>query len=291
MMNPTLESVSLDIGGHAIAGIRQRDKAQAHAPALLCIHGWLDNANSFMPLLPYLPAFDILAVDLPGHGYSDPLTQGYTLHDLCFQLICVIQKMGWQHCHVVGHSLGGAIAPMLAVAKPDCVQSLTLIEATGPLSEPATELPTRMAKALHDRLNPARFQSRVFNEKQEAIDARLRAATMSQASAKLIIDRQLQQSDDGYRWRFDPSWRYASWQYQTEEQVTAILRALSCPVLSVIADQGFLVQRPETQPRLDCLQHHQSLALPGHHHVHMDTPEPVAAAINRFLGTLPALGG
>jgi hypothetical protein len=31
--------------------------------------------------------------------------------------------------------------------------------------------------------------------------------------------------------------------------------------------------------------------LPGHHHLHMDTPEPVAAAINRFLDAMPALGG
>ena len=123
------------------------------------------------------------------------------------------------------------------------------------------------------------------------MQSRLKAARMDPLSARLIIDRQIKESDDGYRWRFDPRLRTASAQYQTEAQVHAILGAVTCPALTVVADQGFLCNRTDTAGRLEQLKNHTSEHLTGHHHLHMDSPEPVAAAINRFLGTTPALGG
>jgi pimeloyl-ACP methyl ester carboxylesterase len=38
------------------------------APRVLALHGWLDNAASFIPLA--LPKLDLVALDLPGHGHS-----------------------------------------------------------------------------------------------------------------------------------------------------------------------------------------------------------------------------
>ena len=290
-MQPQIKAVKLNVDGKTITGIRQHDPANTDAPKMLAVHGWLDNANSFVPLMPYLPAFDLVAIDLPGNGYSDWLSQGYSLHELSYQLLRIIDSLGWSECHVLGHSLGGCIAPIVTVANPQRVQTLTMIEASGPMSEPPEKLPARMAKAMQDRLDPARFESRLFNSKDEAIEARLRAAKMAPTSAKLIIDRQVTQDGTGYRWRFDPRWRMASPQYQTEEQVRATLAAITCPTLTILADDGYLAQRPEHESRLACLQDRQSATLPGHHHLHMDSPEPVAAAINGFLKTLPALGG
>lgn len=290
-MRPQLESITLSVDGSNIAGIRQRDPAAKAAPRLLCIHGWLDNANSFIPMMPYLPAFDLVAIDLSGHGYSEALPQGYSLHEQCYQLTRVIEALGWSDCHLVGHSLGGSIAAMLAVANPDIIQSLTMIDCSGPLSEEAEQLPGRMRRALQDRLRPQRFESRLFANKQEAIEARLKATTMRPSSARLIIDRQLIATDGGYRWRFDARWRYASAQYQTQAQVQAVLSAIACKTLTIMADEGFLASRADTSTRLGCLQEHEGITLPGHHHLHMDTPEPVATAINRFLEALPDLGG
>lgn len=290
-MQPKIESVTLSVDGKTVAGIRQYDPALTDAPKMLAIHGWLDNANSFIPLMPYLPAFDLVAIDLPGNGYSDWLAQGYSQHELVYQLTRIIESLGWSQCHVMGHSLGGCIAPLLSVANPQLTQTLTLIEASGPLSETPEKLPARVAKAMKDRLEPERFKSRLFSTKQGAIDARLRAAKMAPASAKLIIDRQVVEEASGFRWRFDPRWRMTSAQYQTEEQVRAILSTVTCPTLTVVANDGYLTQRPGHEARLACLSDRHSVTLSGHHHLHMDTPEPVAAAINSFLKTLPALGG
>ena len=36
----------------------------------LCLHGWLDNAASFIPLAPLLKPLDLVALDMAGHGHS-----------------------------------------------------------------------------------------------------------------------------------------------------------------------------------------------------------------------------
>lgn len=290
-MSLSVEAVQLEVDGVGIAGIRQHNTQIKDQPRMLCVHGWLDNANSFMPLMPYLPAFDMVAIDLPGHGYSDHLSGGYHMHEIAFQFYRIMEQLQWPECHLLGHSLGACLAPILAVANPSCVQSMTMIDAMGPLSEAVSELPKRLSMALQNRLKPERFESRLFADKQSAIDARLQAATMHSASAKLIIDRQIQQTDQGYKWRFDKAWRYASWQYQTEEQVHELLQAVTCPSLAVVANEGYLAGRKTTDERLACIDHMETVVLAGHHHLHMDTPEPVAAAINGFLRTTPALGG
>lgn len=292
-MNGALSAVELDVRGQRIAGIRHHDAARA-TQRVLCLHGWLDNAASFVPLMPHLPGLDLVAIDLPGHGRSAHPAHcrdnGYTLFDSVTCVHGVLDALGWERCHLLGHSMGGCIAPVLAVAAPERIERLMLLDASGPLSESADALPARLTRALQDRVSAGRFASRTFSDIDQAIDARLKAATMTRGAARLIVERQLVAVDGGWRWCFDPALRYASWQYQTEPQVRAVLQSVACPTLTVVAEHGFLAGRADTEARLACLAGRHAVSLPGHHHVHMDTPEPVAAAINRFLGTRPALG-
>ena len=43
---------------------------------VLALHGWLDNAASFDALAPQLPETRLVALDLPGHGGSEPRPPG-----------------------------------------------------------------------------------------------------------------------------------------------------------------------------------------------------------------------
>ena len=255
-------------------------------PRLLCLHGWLDDAASFVPLMPHLPDVDVVALDLPGHGASDWFDGGYAFTETVYRVRRAMQALGWPSCHVAGHSLGGCIAPQLAVAAPEAVSSLILIEASGALSEEADALPARLRRALEERLDIARFASRTYPDPDAAVAARLRAARMAPGSARLIVERQICRVDGGWQWRFDPRLRTASAPYQTEAQVRAVLAAVTCPTLTVIATDGFLAARADTEDRLGRLRRRTSVTLPGRHHLHMDSPEPVAAAARRFLGAL-----
>jgi len=285
------ESASFEVFGETITGIRHRNTQDEPKARLLCVHGWLDNANSFLPLMPLLPEVDILAIDLPGHGYSAHINGSYSVPDMMYWVAAIAKAVGWDEYHLAGHSLGGCIAPLVAVASPETVQSLILIESSGSMSEEADAYPDRLKKALKHRMDPEQFTSKTYEEKQQAVEARLRAAKMHAISARLIIDRQVKQVEDGWQWRFDPKLRMATAQYQTEAQVRATLAAIPCTTLSILATEGFLAQRENTHDRLSLITDHKSVTLMGNHHLHMDTPEPVSAAINQFLGTRPHMGG
>jgi len=292
-MTGAVEPLQLDLDGLAIHGLRRRPvnpggKNDAAPPRLLCLHGWLDNAASFQPLMAHLPGADIVALDLPGHGLSDHLphagSTGYGLFETALIVRRALTALGWSRCVPVGHSMGGCIAPLLAVAAPDVVERLVLLDASGPLSEEADALPQRLIRAFDDRLATGRFASRTFERSEDAVRARLKATVMEPDSARLIVLRQLVECDGGgWRWRFDPALRFASAQYQTEAQVHALLAAVEVPVLAIVADRGYLARRGDTASRLACLRAGQRVDLPGHHHVHMDTPVPVAEAVERFL--------
>jgi pimeloyl-ACP methyl ester carboxylesterase len=70
-----------------------------------------------------------LLIDLPGYGYSShPPTFPHTLEAHADSTAHLLDRLGAPHCHVIGHSMGGAIAITLAARRPDLVSSLTVIE-------------------------------------------------------------------------------------------------------------------------------------------------------------------
>lgn len=271
----------------SIHGLISKTELSDSAKAI-CLHGWLDNAASFEPLMPCLPELECAAIDLPGHGKSDHLENSvpYTIAVAAHYVLCITEALGWNKFHIIGHSLGGNIAPLVAVAAPERVRSLILIDAFGPIAEPASALPNRL-KRFHDEMN-ARVNSkaRVFTDIESAVGSRLMATKMTEASARLIVRRQLLGGNGEYRWAFDPKLRVASPSYFTEEQVQSILKALECPVLSIVAKEGYLHKHRDYPDRANCIDSLSSIELSGNHHLHMDTPGPVAATINEFLELL-----
>ncbi len=292
MQNPKLTTSTVSIPTDlTIALLRQRDPHSPSDTRVLCLHGWLDNANSFVPMMPYLPDIDLVAVDLPGHGHSSHLQGPYSVLDTTVRCFDIADALQWDSFHVVGHSLGGSLALMMAVACPARILSTTAIESAGPLTERSEKFPTRLRKATDDRAHPHRYQSRTFDTEGAAVESRLKATKMDRLSAELIIRRQLQTVDSGFQWRFDPALRNASLSYLDESCIESAMASIECPTHAVVARDGFIAHRDESGTRLGQVKDLTRTELPGHHHLHMDTPEPVAASINRFLGTLPALGG
>ena len=107
---------------------RQAALAWQHdgAPRVLCLHGWLDNAASFLPLAARFEGCDLVALDLPGHGHSDHRHPSARYHfiDYLFDVDAALDALGWKDCHVLGHSLGAAIAAK--VRSPEMVGMLSM---------------------------------------------------------------------------------------------------------------------------------------------------------------------
>jgi pyruvate dehydrogenase E2 component (dihydrolipoamide acetyltransferase) len=73
----------------------------------------------------------IIAVDLPGHGASSKQVALRSVDDLARKLLRFLDALKIETAHLVGHSLGGAVVGLAALARPSLVASLTLIAAAG----------------------------------------------------------------------------------------------------------------------------------------------------------------
>ena len=98
---------------------------------LVLIHGFGADLNGWRPMVGRLPeTIGALAVDLPGHGAS-PLTEEPTLTRLVAAVAATLAEEGVASAHLVGHSLGGAVATALAAEPSFRALSLALIAPAG----------------------------------------------------------------------------------------------------------------------------------------------------------------
>ena len=280
---PETTEITLGVEGRKLAALKTKSGNQHR---ILCVHGWLDNANSFKPLLPLINNAEIVALDLPGHGHSDHQSI-YSLATEAHTVLAAANSLNWDSFTLVGHSLGGCIAPFATVAAKDRIEKLVLIEAAGPRSEPPQSLPARLTQFHQDMSKLGKYGSRLFDSVEQAIESRLRANKMTNESAKLIVERQLKEIhvDGGikWQWRFDSKLRISSPSYFTEGQVQSVLASIECQVLCILADKGYLTNRDETDDRLKSIKDLTVKKLKGHHHLHLDNPQAVAKEINQFL--------
>jgi pimeloyl-ACP methyl ester carboxylesterase len=99
---------------------------------LVLIHGIGHTWRGWKPMLPELERrFDVLAVDLPGHGYSDPLPAGTdcTPEALADAVEREMLGAGFDSAHLAGNSLGGWIA--LELARRGRARTVTAISPAG----------------------------------------------------------------------------------------------------------------------------------------------------------------
>ncbi|MEU4893147.1 alpha/beta hydrolase [Streptomyces sp. NPDC044780] len=86
--------------------------------------------HAHIAAVPALAGRRSLFVDLPGHGISDrPADFGYTLEDHADALASALDAAGVRGAELIGHSMGGSVAIVLAVRRPELVSRLVLTEA------------------------------------------------------------------------------------------------------------------------------------------------------------------
>lgn len=255
---------------------------------VLALHGWLDNAMSFAPLAECLPDWEILALDFAGHGRSGHLPAGSWYHFVDYLDDVATALAGRPVELLLGHSLGGAVATAWAAARPETVPRLALIEALGPLAGQAEQAVASLRRALDERQHLAAKRLRRFDGIEQAVEARLGAGRIGRAAARLLVERGLRQQGDGWVWSSDPRLTLTTPLRPAEETVRQWIAAIEAPTLVVAADHPPAYFDPALRAaRMAQLRRGQLVVLPGHHHLHMDQPGPVAAVLARFLGATP----
>lgn len=123
---PRIDTV--EIGGRKIAAAVLGD---APEPVVL-VHGYGGDKNSWLFVQEPLAArATVHAIDLPGHGESVKDVGDGSLSTLADVVLGYLDARGIGSAHLVGHSLGGAVAAQAAASAPGRVGSLTLVAPAG----------------------------------------------------------------------------------------------------------------------------------------------------------------
>ena len=284
MLNDAGKPMTLQLEHIRLAALTWGDPEN---PPILALHGWLDNAASFAQLAPLLADYYVVALDMPGHGLSDHLPKGIRYHflDAVDMVIKVLDKLAWDQAILMGHSLGGTVATVVAASFPERVTKLVTIDCIGPLSEESVQAPGRLRESVRMFNNAEKMQPKTYPDVNSMLQLRSKINAVPAELMAPLVDRAVKQTANGYSWRFDPALSLPSLSYFTEEQVLAFLRAIKAPTLLIEADQGVIVDNELLNSRKESIVDLHCVSLSGCHHIHLTEAVAVSKLINDFLAS------
>lgn len=138
-----LETKTAEVKGHPLVYSRGGPEG---APVLLMLHGYSGSRDDFNRVAYHLADdFRLIIPDLPGHG-DTPLAPEQDVSTVATveRINALVDQLGIDRFHVVGHSLGGAYAIQVAITRMSRVDSLTLIASAGVYENNPSEVMTRL---------------------------------------------------------------------------------------------------------------------------------------------------
>ena len=255
------------------------------APRVLCLHGWFDNADSFSPLAPGLDQLELFVLDLPGHGYSAHRHQTARYHfiDYVWDVDAALDALGWDDCHLMGHSMGAAISTIYCAGAPERVRSAVLLDTLGPFSATPDSTTERLRKSLAKNRKTPR-SPRPYPSINDMVAARQKNSEISESSARSLCERSARKVGDHYEWRSDPALNWVSSLVMTDEQAMDFLQNIDAPLLSFMAIPAPPWSSAEKNAACKkIMAHGRHIEIEGHHHFHMDNPDQIAGTIQSFI--------
>ena len=118
--------------GKTADGLNIQRRGSRQGDRIVFLHGFGSDGPSWQPLLAALGnGFDIILVDLPGHGRT-PLPQNApSVNEMAEAVAQALDQAAVDDSHLVAHSLGGAVSLALAARGRHAIRSLTLLAPAG----------------------------------------------------------------------------------------------------------------------------------------------------------------
>lgn len=230
---------------------------------MLFLHSLAGNAAQWGAQVQHLmPERMGLAVDLPGHGISDPAEAGdYAPAAVAAEIWSIIDALELSPLVIAGHSYGAAVAIALAAERPGDVAGILLVD-------PGTDLrlePPEEIEAFLDALAAESYQETITSHYETALQGSSKTTRDSVLTALAETPREVVVGALSSLPSFDPA---------------TPLRGFRGPALSVIAEQH---DGPAALHRLVPSLPVRTVSGVSHW-LHMDDPETFNAILDEFLG-------
>ena len=252
---------------------------------LVGLHGYLDNAASFLPLASFINQFQLMLLDLPGHGRSDPISAqewGYNFFNQSLDMVELIEEQySGKKINLMGHSMGAGLSVLIASLLPGHIKKLVLLDNMGPMASPPTDIVTRM-REFKKQLQQSK-EGKSVESLEEAVNLRVHSG-VSKSLANLLAQRGVVEENNKFRWNFDRRLQRTTPIRFTKEQVQTMIASISCPVLLFKAQNNWPeMSRFQEKHYLPYFKDIEVVSLSGGHYSHAEEPSPIGQKITKFL--------
>jgi pimeloyl-ACP methyl ester carboxylesterase len=255
------------------------DYRAGDGPTLVLLHYWGGAARTWQPVIDRLPGRGTLSIEARGWGRSRALPGPYTLEQLARDTRDVITDAGLTTYVLVGHSMGGKVAQLVAAARPAGLAGLVLV-APGP-AEPAAVVTPQYQEGL----------SHAYDSDEATAAARDNVLTATSLpddlKAQIVADSRAGAPEARAEWPL----------HGIVQDITAEARNIEVPVL-VVAGEHDLVEPAEVLRTnlLPYLARADLRVIPGSGHlVPLEAPAELALilrdAVHRAGGARKNFGG
>lgn len=256
-----------------MAGVCEAGGANIHyvrtgraRPPLILLHGLTGNGACWSPLARSLEGeFDVVMPDARGHGKSSAPLHGYRYEDHASDVLGLIRGLGFANPILLGHSMGGMTAAVVASQIGDAIRGVVL-------ADPTFLSPQRQREVCDSDVAEQHRRLLSLNKDEALAAARSRHPHRSSEILELLAEARLQTRMSAFDVLTPPNPEYHQ-----------LVSRICVPILLVIGDAPVVsletareLQRLNPRVRVEQIQG-------AGHGVPYDQPERFEAVVRSFL--------
>jgi pimeloyl-ACP methyl ester carboxylesterase len=273
------------------------------AEPALYLHGLGGSSQNWTDVAGLLAGhLDGRAIDLPGFGRSAPASR-YSVDAFAVRVLRWIESSDRGPVHLIGNSLGGAIAVKVAALRPDYIRTLTLISPALPFLDPRKSVQGRMVPLLALPRSEVLAARRLAHIDPEDLTRQVLEACFGDPSA--ISEQRFAEAAEEAKLRYDLPWYADAYVRSLRGLVGSFLRAylpgagslwrtagrIQAPTLVIGGERDRLVDVRVAPQAARHIRDARLMILPGVGHVaQMEAPGLVARAIVGMLDEIRRVG-
>lgn len=270
------------VAGPAGQRIHYRDQGKRGGPVLILLHGSNSSLHTWEPLVDRLGrTWRVVTLDLPGHGLTGGTPdKDYSADGMMEAVDVVAAKLGLDHFVLGGNSMGGWVAWRYALAQPERVDALLLLDAAGmPLRQgekaPESNVGFRILQYPLGRWLATQITPRALVEQS------LRGSVEKQA---IVDDATIDRYWELLRFPGNREATVLRARMDREPAMAARVSDIKAPTLILFGDQDRIINPSAAQTFHERIAGSEVVLLKNIGHLPMEeAPDATAAAIADFL--------